>query len=237
VLPDSSKKFDLGQPPKKTSESGSQLSKNQFDWIQYLGKGSFGKVALVRKKDNQNLYAMKILKKKDINVSSTVENAMTEREILMRSESAFIVKLRYSFQDETSLYYCIDYVPGGELFQFLKKSKKFNLEFTRFYAAEVLLALDYLHNNLKTIYRDLKPENILLDSNGHIKLTDFGLSKSSLQSPSRGQAGQQLLRDSRVPGARDNQQPRPRPHGRLLDLRLSDLRDADGPPSLHHHQA
>jgi len=95
----------------------------------------------------------------------------------MKSESPFIVKLRYAFQDETSLYYCIDYVPGGELFTYLKKNKKFTLEQTRFYAAEVLLALEYLHNVLNTIYRDLKPENILVDSNGHIKLTDFGLSK------------------------------------------------------------
>ena len=123
---------------------------------------------------------MKILKKKDFNVNSTVENAMTEREILMKSESPFIVKLRYSFQDDTCLYYCIDYVPGGELFTYLKGHKKFNVDQARFYAVEVLLALDYLHNDLKIISRDLKPENILVDSNGHIKLTDFGLSKSNL---------------------------------------------------------
>ena len=79
------------------------------------------------------------------------------------------------------LYYCIDYVPGGELFSYMKKMGKFTVDQTRFYAAEVLLALDHLHNDLKIIYRDLKPENILVDSSGHIKLTDFGLSKSSLQ--------------------------------------------------------
>lgn len=139
-------------------------------------------MALVSKNDNKRLYAMKILKKKDFNVNSTVENALTEREILMKSENPFIVKLRYSFQDDTCLYYCIDYVPGGELFAYLKKHKKFNLDQARFYAVEVLLALDYLHNGLNIIYRDLKPENILVDFNGHIKLTDFGLSKSSLLS-------------------------------------------------------
>lgn len=147
--------------------------------MKYLGKGTFGRVALVFKNDTNKHYAMKILKKKDFNVHSTVENAMTEREILMKSEHTFIVKLRYAFQDETCLYYCIDYVPGGELFTYLKKYKKFTLEQTRFYAVEVLLALDYLHNQLNIIYRDLKPENILVDSTGHIKLTDFGLSKST----------------------------------------------------------
>ena len=167
------------QQPTKTSGSGSShISYMDFTWIKYLGKGSFGKVALVIKNDNQRLYAMKVLKKKDFNVNSTVDNAMTERDILMKSENPFIVKLRYSFQDETCLYYCIDYVPGGELFTYLKRQKKFGLEQARFYATEVLLALEYLHNDLNIIYRDLKPENILVDSNGHIKLTDFGLSKS-----------------------------------------------------------
>lgn len=123
---------------------------------------------------------MKILNKKDFNVKSTVDNVMTEREVMMKSQSPFIVKLRYAFQDEYCLYYCIDYVPGGELFKYLKTKKKFSLEETRFYATEVLLALEYLHNEIDVTYRDLKPENILVDSNGHIKLTDFGLSKSKL---------------------------------------------------------
>ena len=106
---------------------------------------------------------------------------MTEREILMRSEHPFIVKLRNAFQDDNRLYYCIDYVPGGELYTYMQKEKKFTLEAARFYAVEVLLALEYLHNELNIIYRDLKPENILIDSTGHIKLTDFGLSKSKVQ--------------------------------------------------------
>ena len=124
---------------------------------------------------------MKILKKKDFNNDlKGKENVMTERNVLMRSQSPFIVKLWYSFQDETCVYYCIDYVPGGELFGYLKKYKRFNLDQSRFYAAEVLLGLEFLHEQLKTMYRDLKPENILVDSTGHIKLTDFGLSKSNL---------------------------------------------------------
>lgn len=167
------------QRSNKRTETGSSshISISDFIWIKYLGKGSFGKVALVQKKDTKKTYAMKIIKKKDFNVPATLEYAMTERDILMRSESNFVVKLRYSFQDETCLYYCMDCVPGGELFSYLKKHKKFTLDQARFYAVEVLLALDHLHTELQCIYRDLKPENILVDSNGHIKLTDFGLSK------------------------------------------------------------
>lgn len=120
------------------------------------------------------------MKKKNFNVNSKVEHAIIERNILLKSEHPFVVKLRYAFQDDTRLYFCIDYVQGGELFTYLKKHKKFSLEAARFYAVEVLLALEYLHEELNVIYRDLKPENILIDSEGHIKLTDFGLSKRRL---------------------------------------------------------
>ena len=88
-----------------------------------------------------------------------------------------MVKLHYSFQDDQRIYFCIDFVPGGELFRLLKQYRKFSASQTRFYAGEVLLALQYLHENLKIIYRDLKPENILVEESGHLKLTDFGLSK------------------------------------------------------------
>lgn len=105
---------------------------------------------------------------------------MTEREILKKADCPFIVRMRYSFQDEYNLYYCLDYIPGGELFTYLHSCGKFFQDQAKFYAAEVLLALEYLHEKMDAIYRDLKPENILVDKNGHIKLTDFGLAKSSL---------------------------------------------------------
>ena len=88
--------------------------------MKVLGQGAFGKVVLVRKKDNNEIYAMKIISKKDFNLNQSLDNIMTEREILLKSESPFIVKLRYSFQDSYCLYYCIDFVPGGELFRYLK---------------------------------------------------------------------------------------------------------------------
>jgi len=137
-------------------------------------------VFLVKKLDSRQLFALKVINKSDFRIEQDPREAvMAERDIMLKSESPFIVKLWFAFQDERHLYFCIDYVAGGELFKLLRKHKKFKIEEARFYAAEVILGLDYLHNKLKTIYRDLKPENILLDHTGHIKLTDFGLSKST----------------------------------------------------------
>ncbi len=173
------------QPEQKNQNCTSGMSYTDYDWIKEIGRGAFGRVALVRKHDNQNIYAMKIINKKDFNVKSTIDNAMTEREILIKSDHPFIVKLRFAFQDDACLYYCMDYVPGGELFKYLKSKKKFSLDEARFYATEVLLAIEYLHNELNVVYRDLKPENVLVNSDGHIKLTDFGLSKSRTMTNSK----------------------------------------------------
>lgn len=107
----------------------------------------------------------------------SIENAMSERDVLMKSHHPFVVKLKYSFQDSSCIYFVMDYVAGGQLFDYLKKKGKFDIQATRFYAAEVLLGLQHLHDDLATIYRDLKPENILMELSGHVKLTDFGLSK------------------------------------------------------------
>ncbi len=168
------------QSNKLKSTKSSRVSSADFDFLKYLGKGAFGKVALVKKKSNGKFYAMKILKKKDFFMNDkSEENVITEKTVLMKSSHPFVVKLHYSFQDKTSVYYCLDYVEGGELFKYLKKKKRFTLWEAKFYAAQVLLALDHLHTDLDTIYRDLKPENILVDQEGYIKLTDFGLSKSS----------------------------------------------------------
>lgn len=158
-------------------EENTPISYKDFVWKQYIGKGSFGKVARVIKKNTGKEYAMKILKKKDFHSRGSLEYAVTEKNVLQKSQHPFIVTLHYSFQDDVNLYYCIEYVAGGELFKLLKQLKVFPLEQTRFYAAEVLSAMSYLHTELDTIYRDLKPENLLLGSDGHIKLTDFGLSK------------------------------------------------------------
>ncbi|XP_078265588.1 ribosomal protein S6 kinase alpha-3-like isoform X2 [Rhinoraja longicauda] len=153
----------------------------QFEILKVLGQGSFGKVFLVRKtegNDAGHLYAMKVLKKATLKVRDRVRTKM-ERDILVEVNHPFVVKLHYAFQTEGKLYLLLDFLRGGDLFTRLSKEVMFTEEDVKFYLAELALALDHLHG-LGIIYRDLKPENILLDEDGHIKLTDFGLSKESI---------------------------------------------------------
>jgi len=147
-----------------------------FEELKVLGRGSFGKVLLVRNKTDNEIYAMKILKKSLIKERQQEEHTMTEQKVLKIINNPFIVKLYFSFQDNDNLYIVTEFMQGGELFFHLHKEKKFEMKRTVFYASQIVLALEGLHKE-KIIYRDLKPENILLDINGYIKLTDFGLSK------------------------------------------------------------
>ncbi|CAG9769622.1 unnamed protein product [Ceutorhynchus assimilis] len=151
---------------------------SQFELLKVLGEGSFGKVFLVRKivgTDAGTLYAMKVLKKATLKVRDRYRTKM-ERNILVDVEHPFIVKLHYAFQTEGKLYLILDFLRGGDLFSRLSKEVMFTEEDVKFYLAELALALNHLHT-VGIIYRDLKPENILLDADGHIALTDFGLSK------------------------------------------------------------
>uniref|UniRef100_A0A4W3HHF5 Ribosomal protein S6 kinase n=1 Tax=Callorhinchus milii TaxID=7868 RepID=A0A4W3HHF5_CALMI len=153
----------------------------QFELLKVLGQGSFGKVFLVRKiigPDAGQLYAMKVLRKATLKVRDRVRTKM-ERDILVEVNHPFIVKLHYAFQTEGKLYLILDFLRGGDVFTRLSKEVMFTEEDVKFYLAELALALDHLHS-LGIVYRDLKPENILLDEGGHIKLTDFGLSKESV---------------------------------------------------------
>ncbi|XP_062319253.1 ribosomal protein S6 kinase alpha-2 isoform X2 [Osmerus eperlanus] len=159
---------------------------SQFALLKVLGQGSYGKVFLVRKirgLDTGQLYAMKVLKKATLKVRDRVRSKM-ERDILAEVNHPFIVKLHYAFQTEGKLYLILDFLRGGDLFTRLSKEVMFTEEDVKFYLAELALALDHLHR-LGIIYRDLKPENILLDEEGHIKITDFGLSKEAIQHDKR----------------------------------------------------
>uniref|UniRef100_A0A8D1JHG3 non-specific serine/threonine protein kinase n=1 Tax=Sus scrofa TaxID=9823 RepID=A0A8D1JHG3_PIG len=143
-------------------------------------------VFLVRKvkgSDAGQLYAMKVLKKATLKVRDRVRSKM-ERDILAEVNHPFIVKLHYAFQTEGKLYLILDFLRGGDLFTRLSKEVMFTEEDVKFYLAELALALDHLHG-LGIIYRDLKPENILLDEEGHIKITDFGLSKEAIDHDKR----------------------------------------------------
>jgi len=131
---------------------------------------------LVKKKDSDQVYAMKILKKKYLIEKHQVDHTKEERRILMSLQHPFLMQLRYAFQTDSKLYFVLDFYKGGELFFHLKKVKKFTEAQAKFLVAEVGCALGHLHS-LDIVYRDLKPENILLDSTGHACLTDFGLAK------------------------------------------------------------
>ncbi|XP_023932181.1 ribosomal protein S6 kinase alpha-3-like [Lingula anatina] len=160
---------------------GEKCNPGDFELLKVLGQGSFGKVFLVRKisgHDAGTLYAMKVLKKATLKVRDRVRTKM-ERDILADVDHPFIVKLHYAFQTEGKLYLILEFLRGGDLFTRLSKEVMFTEEDVKFYLAELALSLNHLHQ-VGIIYRDLKPENVLLDADGHVKLTDFGLSKESI---------------------------------------------------------
>ncbi|DAZ98265.1 TPA: hypothetical protein N0F65_008950 [Lagenidium giganteum] len=142
---------------------------DDFELLKVIGKGSYGKVTLVRKKDNNRLYAMKSLNKSNVKRRNQVEHTKTERRVLGRAKHPFIVHLHYAFQTPQKLFFVLDYCPGGELFFHLSRMEKFAEKMAKFYAAEITLALEHLHA-LGVVYRDLKPENILFDAEGHVLL-------------------------------------------------------------------
>ena len=172
----------------------SKVDKSNFTKLKVLGKGDTGKVFLVKanfnllenldkssaSEEEERFFAMKVLDKAEMLKRNKVRRVLAEREILVTVDHPFIVTLYYSFQSETKLYFVMDYCAGGELYSLLQKQphKCLKEEAAKFYAAEVLLALEYLHIN-GFIYRDLKPENILVHASGHIMLADFDLSKAS----------------------------------------------------------
>ncbi|KAI7893185.1 kinase-like domain-containing protein [Mucor mucedo] len=154
-----------------------QVSRDDFQPICVLGRGAFGKVYLVKHAKSKDLYAMKVLKKASLVVhGKQAQQAKTEREILEAVGHPFIVKLCYAFQTPTELHMLLEYAVGGELFRHLDHEGMFSESMAIFYAAELVCALEHLHS-LGIVYRDLKPENCLLDVQGHVVLTDFGLSK------------------------------------------------------------
>jgi serum/glucocorticoid-regulated kinase 2 len=155
------------------------LTIEAFDLLKVIGKGSFGKVMQVRKRDTNRIYAMKIIRKSKIVARAEVQHTLAERNVLAKINHPFIVPLKFSFQTAEKLYLVLAFVNGGELFHHLQREGRFDERRSRFYAAELLCALECLHK-YDIIYRDLKPENILLDYNGHIALCDFGLCKLNM---------------------------------------------------------
>ncbi|KAJ1962235.1 Serine/threonine-protein kinase, partial [Dimargaris xerosporica] len=160
------------------------LTIDAFDLLTVIGKGSFGKVMQVRKRDTNRIYAMKILSKSKIVMRSEVQHTLAERTVLAQINHPFIVPLKFSFQSPEKLYLVLAFINGGELFHHLQREGRFDEHRSRFYAAELLSALECLHS-YHVVYRDLKPENILLDYKGHIALCDFGLCKLNMSESGR----------------------------------------------------
>ncbi|KAL4979307.1 kinase-like domain-containing protein [Aspergillus desertorum] len=185
------KQGELSQNAMPTQNVRNQLCRkmtsDDFEPLLCLGKGSFGTVLLVRHALTGKLYAQKQFKKASITVhKKLVEQTKTERAILESvNRHPFVVKLFYAFQDHERLYLVLEYAQGGELFTHLAMERMFGEDTAAFYMAEMVLALEHLHQNVGVIYRDLKPENCLLDREGHLLLTDFGLSKIAVDDDDR----------------------------------------------------
>ncbi|KAI0771643.1 kinase-like protein [Trametes elegans] len=152
-----------------------KLGLDDFRTVKVIGKGAFGEVRVVQKTDTGKIYAMKTLRKDEMLKKDQLAHVRAERDVLAESNSPWVVQLYYSFQDPQYLYLIMEFLPGGDLMTMLIKYDTFSEDVTRFYIAECVLAIEAVHS-LGFIHRDIKPDNILIDKDGHIKLSDFGLS-------------------------------------------------------------
>ncbi|KAI9777294.1 MAG: serine/threonine protein kinase, AGC [Candelina submexicana] len=173
----------IAEGNKKLGASSKELRLEDFQLLKTLGTGTFARVWLVKlakpsREDQEKVYALKILRKVDIIRLKQVEHIRNERNVLAAvAGHPFITTLITSFSDRDTLYMLLDYCPGGEVFTYLRRARRFDEPTSVFYAAEIVLILDYLHDKEGVAYRDLKPENILIDAEGHLKLVDFGFAK------------------------------------------------------------
>mmetsp|Transcript_50540 Transcript_50540/g.130262 ORF Transcript_50540/g.130262 Transcript_50540/m.130262 type:complete len:209 (-) Transcript_50540:1377-2003(-) len=158
------------------------LSIEDFQLLKVLGDGGYGRVFLAKRKETEEIFAIKIMRKKMLMRKDRIRHVKSEREVLESVDHPFIIRLRHAFQTSSKLYLVMDFIPGGDLYFHINKEENgyFSEDRARFYAAELVLALDYLHQS-HIIYRDLKLENIILDEAGHIKLVDFGLCKDNVE--------------------------------------------------------
>lgn len=182
-----------------------RTSIDDFEIIKPISRGAFGRVFLARKRTTGDLFAIKVLKKLDLLRKNDIERILAERNILITVRNPFVVRFFYSFTSRDYLYLVMEYLNGGDLYSLLRKVGCLEEDVARIYIAELVLALDYLHS-LGIVHRDLKPDNILIAQDGHIKLTDFGLSKIGLMNSTDDLSGPNM---KEVPSSVSNSQLNP----------------------------
>lgn len=161
---------------KKAEKKSKRYNVIDFKVIKTIGKGAFGEVRVVQKKDDDQVYAMKMMKKSEMIAKKQVSHIRAERNLLAAADNTWLVKLLFSFQDDNWLYLVMEYCAGGDLMTILMRDDILTESKTRFYMSELAMAINSVHK-LKFVHRDLKPDNVLIANNGHVKLSDFGLAK------------------------------------------------------------
>ncbi|CAK55725.1 unnamed protein product (macronuclear) [Paramecium tetraurelia] len=168
------------QPLYSQLQETHRVGLKDFNLIKCIGVGGFSRVYLVKKKDNGQFYALKLIDKKFIFDNAKEVIVQNERDIMVRMENQYIIKLHYAFETRFYIAFVLEYSAGGELFYHLRKLKRLNEQEAQYYFVEVCIGMAYLHSQ-NIVYRDIKPENILLDLYGHMMLSDFGLSKPNME--------------------------------------------------------
>lgn len=153
------------------------VSIQDFELVKPIRKGAYGRVYLARKKNTGDIYAIKVMNKRELLRKNQNHHIQAERRIMSHADNPFVVKLFYSFQSKNHLYLVMEFINGGDIYSMLQNVGSLTEDVARVYAAELVLALSYLHDDLHVIHRDLKPDNILISKEGFIKLIDFGLSQ------------------------------------------------------------
>lgn len=172
------KELILQEEAKFIRESRKKITIFQFEPLKIIGRGAFGEVRLCRDKETNEIVAVKKMKKTEMHKKNQVLHVKAEQEVLAKNQSDWVVKLKYSFQDDEYLYLVMEYLPGGDLMSLLMNNDIIPEDQAKLYIAEMVLAIEAVHE-LKCIHRDIKPDNILIDKDGHIKLSDFGLSRKA----------------------------------------------------------
>lgn len=178
------RRSNLSNSPTKAAE----ISKKMFNVLYPIGKGGFGKVWKVETKKSKQIYAMKEMSKVKVINKKSVTSVMNEKEFLAKLNHPFLVNMTSAFQDREHLYLIMDYLDGGDLRYHLGNKRYFSEKETKFFVANILIGLEYMHKN-KIIHRDIKPENLVLDSQGYLRITDLGISREFRQNNSQDTSG------------------------------------------------